>query len=217
LNRGSSDFDVRHSFNAALTYNLPVLGPKTLTKGILGNWAVDAIFAARSAAPVDVTYSRNLGFGSFQFRPDLVQGVPLYLDNSTAPGDRVINNTRATVPGNPNPEIGPFIRPVETRQGTLGRNALRGFPVWQMDLALRRQLNLTERVSFQFRAEFFNILNHPNFGDPNNLLTDPLFGQSTQMLGRSLGSGGANGGFNPLYQIGGPRSIQFGIKLNFSR
>jgi hypothetical protein len=43
---------------------------------------------------------------------------------------------------------------------------------------------------------------------PNNSLTDPLFGHSTETLASSLGSGGANGGFNPLYQIGGPRSIQ---------
>jgi hypothetical protein len=57
-----------------------------------------------------------------------------------------------------------------------------------------------------FRAEFFNIFNHPNFGQPNNNPTDPRFGQSTQMLASFLGSGGANGGFNPLYQIGGPRS-----------
>jgi hypothetical protein len=91
--------------------------------------------------------------------------------------------------------------------------------VYQVDLALRRQFNLTERVRLQFRAEFFNLFNHPNFGDPGNLegnsLFSPLFGQSTTMLGRSLGSGGASGGFNPLYQVGGPRSIQFALKVQF--
>jgi len=54
-----------------------------------------------------------------------------------------------------------------------------------------------------------------NFGSPINLLTSPLFGHSTQTLANSLGSGGANGGLNPLYQIGGPRSIQFALKLQF--
>jgi hypothetical protein len=58
-------------------------------------------------------------------------------------------------------------------------------------------------VGLQFRAEFFNIFNHPNFG------------RSTQTLASSLGSGGANGGLNPLYQIGGPCSIQFALKLQF--
>jgi hypothetical protein len=46
-------------------------------------------------------------------------------------------------------------------------------------------------------------------------LSSSLFGQSTQMLGRSLGNGGINGGLSPLYQIGGPRSIQLALKLQF--
>ena len=54
-----------------------------------------------------------------------------------------------------------------------------------------------------------------DFGNPINDLTSPFFGQSTQTLANSLGSGGANGGFNPLYQIGGPRSIQLALKLQF--
>jgi len=70
-------------------------------------------------------------------------------------------------------------------------------------------------VGLRFRAEFFNIFNHPNFGNPNSDLTSPLFGRSTQTLANNLGSGGANGGFNPLYQIGGPRSIQLALKLEF--
>jgi hypothetical protein len=57
--------------------------------------------------------------------------------------------------------------------------------------------------------------NHPNFGNPNNTLTDPFFGRSTKTEASSLGSGGANGGFSPLYQIGGPRSIQLALKLEF--
>jgi hypothetical protein len=54
-----------------------------------------------------------------------------------------------------------------------------------------------ERVQLRFRGEFFNIFNHPNFGPPTNNLTSPLFGLSTQTLASSLGSGGANGSFNP--------------------
>ena len=80
---------------------------------------------------------------------------------------------------------------------------------------MQRQFHLTENVGLRFRSEFFNIFNHPNFGPPDNTLTDTLFGQSTQTLASSLGSGGANGGFSPLYQIGGPRSIQLALKLEF--
>jgi hypothetical protein len=80
---------------------------------------------------------------------------------------------------------------------------------------VQRPFHVTENVDLLFRSEFFNIFNHPNFGSPNNSLTSPLFGHSTETLASSLVPGGANGGSNPLYQIGGPRSIQLALKLQF--
>ena len=71
-------------------------------------------------------------------------------------------------------------------------------------------------VGLRFRAESFNIFNNPNFGSPINYLSSPQFGQATQMLNNYLGSGGQSGGLNPLYQIGGPRSIQLALKLHWS-
>lgn len=210
-NRGPSDFDVRHSFNAAVTYNLPTPTTSSLGRAVLGNWSIDSIVTARSAAPVNVFVVRNIGSGFSFYRPDLIQGVPLYIDDPTVGGGRRFNPAAFSVAA-------------QARQGTLSRNALRGFPLTQVDLALRRQFKLTERVGLQFRAEFFNIFNHPNFADPNGnlgtfvgtLIPNTLFGRSAQMLGRSLGAGGGfAGGFNPLYQIGGPRSIQFALKLQF--
>jgi len=144
-------------------------------------------------------------------RPDVVPGVPLYLYPSSAPGGKFINAAA-------------FITPVPpTAQGNLGRNALRGFGATQWDITLRRQFHFTERISVQARADFFNLLNHPNFGSPINNLSsnpisfvqNPLFGQSTMMLASYLGSGGQSGGLSPLYQIGGPRSIQLALKLQF--
>jgi hypothetical protein len=70
-----------------------------------------------------------------------------------------------------------------------------------------------DRAAFSVR-----ILKHfqpSNFGNPNNSLTDPLFGHSPQTMASGLGTGGTNGGFNPLYQIGGPRSIQLVLELQF--
>ena len=127
----------------------------------------------------------------------MVPGVPFYLQQSNAPGGKIINAAAFSIPA--------------AGQGDSGRNLLRGFGATQLDLTLRRQFRFTERLSLQARADFFNILNHPNFGNPANNLSNPLFGQSTQTLASSLGSGGANGGFNPLYQIGGPRSIQLAL------
>jgi Carboxypeptidase regulatory-like domain/TonB dependent receptor-like, beta-barrel len=205
--RGPSTFDVRHSMTGAVTYNIPRPPIGDLGGAILRDWSVDAIFFARSATPVNVVTGTDpfgLGLaGSLSVsRPDLIPGVPLNIENPVAAGGRQINKAA-------------FANPPTTRQGTLGRNALRGFPVSQVDLALRRQFNLNERFRLQFRIEAFNLLNHPNFADPRGVLTDPFFGQSTSMFGQSLGSGGASGGFSPLYQVGGPRSTQVALKLVF--
>jgi hypothetical protein len=79
---------------------------------------------------------------------------------------------------------------------------------------VQRQFHFTEQLELRFRAEFFNIFNRPNFGSPNNTPSSPPFGHSTQMLASSLADAD-NTGFNPLYQIGGPRSIQLALKLQF--
>jgi len=102
------------------------------------------------------------------------------------------------------------------RQGNLARNALRGFGATQWDFAVHRDFPIRESLRLQFRAEMFNVLNHPNFGPPIADLSAPNFGHSTQMLGQSLNQSNLGGGaLDPLYQIGGPRSIQFALKLLF--
>ena len=141
--------------------------------------------------------------GARGFRAQQISGLPM-IEIAVRPNEIArygINAASFTIPA--------------SGQGDLGRNALRGCDAVQLDTTLRRQFHLTERMAFQARADFFNIFNHPNFGPPTNYLSSPLFGQSTQMLGASLGSGGQNGGLNPLYQIGGPRSAQLALKLLF--
>jgi Carboxypeptidase regulatory-like domain/TonB dependent receptor len=210
--RGPSDYDIRNTFSGAVSYDIPGPGSGVL-KQVLGNWSTDSIIYARSSPPLNVVTGLNPFAGSVLNRansvqrPDVVPGVPFYLFPSGAPGGKVINPAAFTTP--------------VPAQGDLGRNALRGFGATQWDMTLRRQFRFTERLSLHARADFFNILNHPNFGNPNNFLDsspgvpNPLFGQSTMMLANSLGSGGQSGGLNPLYQIGGPRSIQLAIKLRF--
>jgi len=204
--RGSSDYDIRHTFSGAISYNIPAPG-SGMWKSIFGNWSTDSIVYARTAPPVNVVTGLNpfggyLSGASSVQRTNLVPGVPLWIADRNVAGGKRINKAAFTAP------TGPV-------QGTLGRNALNGFGVTQVDLTLRRQFKLRERLSLQARADFFNIFNHANFGPPVNYLSSPLFGQSTQMLGASLGGGGQNGGLNPLYQIGGPRSAQLALKLLF--
>lgn len=215
LDRGNSDFDVRHSMTAAVTYDVPSAGKQAIWREILANWSLHSFVLARSAPPINLVGPTIVIAGAqVQTRPNVVPGIPLYLFGPQYAGSKILNNT-------PNQGgmgcKGPFCNPPAGQQGNLGRNVLRAFSAWQIDFAAHREFHLTERLGLQFRAEFFNLFNHPNFGfaNPANNLASPLFGQSTQMLGQSLGSGGTTGGLNPLYQIGGPRSIQFALKLTF--
>jgi hypothetical protein len=203
VDRGNSDFDIRNAFTAGVTYDLPSPRSNKVAHAALGGWSLNSFGLARSAPPVDLV-GAVLPFSSavLFLRPNVNPGIPLVLYGSQYPGGKIFNSAAFTAP--PNGE-----------QGDFGRNVLRGFGASQLDLGVQRQFHVTEKLSLNFRAEFFNIFNHPNFGNPNNNLTSPLFGYSTQTLASSLGSGGENGGFNPLYQIGGPRSIQLALKLQF--
>ena len=203
IDRGNSDFDIRHSFTAGVTYALPSPEWNKFAHATLGGWSVDAFVLARSAPPVDIVGAINFAAGiALASRPNVNPGVALELYGSQYPGGKIFNKAA-------------FAPAPKGEQGDFGRNVLRGFGATEADVAFQRQFAFTEQLSLRFRAEFFNIFNHPNFGNPNNSLTDPLFGHSTQTLASSLGPGGANGGFSPLYQIGGPRSIQLALKLQF--
>jgi hypothetical protein len=231
-NRGASDFDIRNSFSAGLTYNIPAPKANRYAKTLLGGWSTDNFILARSAPPVNVFYSEfpNLLGSETEVRPDVVPGVPLYLHGAQYPGGVAINSTPGAVAGgcpDGSPSIGPFCAPPTDamgnplRQGNLGRNALRGFGATQWDFAVHRDFPIHESLMLQFRAELFNVLNHPNFAPPISDIqspqsANPQFGLSTQTLGQYLGGANTgNGGFNSLYQLGGPRSIQFALKLMF--
>ena len=204
--RGSSTYDIRHTFSGAISYDIPA--PRAeIWKSVFGGWSTDSIIYARTAPPVNVVTGQNT-FGAYLSaansvqRPNLVPGMPLWISDPNVAGGKRINKAAFTVP-------------VGVVQGNLGRNVLNGFGATEVDLTLRRQFKIYERLSLQARADFFNLFNHPNFGPPTNYMTSPLFGQATQMLGASLGAGGQTGGLNPLYQIGGPRSAQLALKLMF--
>jgi len=201
LDRGPSTFDVRHAFNGAISYNIPTPFESGIGRTIFGGFGLDTIVRARSATPVNIVSGVNrFGLGvTTVLRPDLVAGQSLYIDDANAPGGRRFN--RAAFDS---------ATPIaQGRQGTLGRNVLRGFPVYQLDMSLRRNFILTEQLNLQLRADAFNLFNHPNFADPIGVLPDANFGRSVQMLGTRLS------GLSSLYQIGGPRSFQLALKLQF--
>lgn len=156
IDRGNSDFDIRHSFTTGVTYDLPSPGSLQVVKAILGGWSLDTFVLARSAPPVDVVGVTLSAAGTvLSPRPNVSPGVPLELDGSQYPGGKIFNDAA-------------FTAAPKGQQGDFGRNVLRGFGAAQADVALQRQFHLTEQVGLCFRSEFFNIFNHPNFGPPQN-------------------------------------------------
>jgi hypothetical protein len=152
----------------------------------------------------------QLGGFSAPIRPDLIHEIPLYLYGGQYPGGKAFNPAVFADPPTDR-TTGQLLR-----NGDLPRNFLRGFSAIQWDLAIHRSFPIRERVGLQFRAEMFNVLNHPNFGPPANTFGSPGFGISNQTLAESLNGNNLGGGaFSPLYQIGGPRSIHLALKLQF--
>lgn len=172
-----------------------------LTRFLRG-WGLDSILSVRSALPVNVaSYSNSfLGAGNFSLRPNLVAGVPLYVDDPNLAGGHRINPAAFVINS--------------TGQGTLGRNVLRGFPLVESDVSARRTFAPSDRFRLLFRVDLFNILNHPNFANPNANPASGLFGISTAMANTALGGSGQYGQ-NALFQTGGPRSVQLSLKLQF--
>lgn len=183
--RASSDFDVRHALTAGFTYEA------------WHGWTLDGLFHARSGFPINVLAEEQYLGISFEnaFRPNLVAGQPLWIGRQINPAA--------------------FAPAPDATQGTLGRNALTGFGMNQLDLAVRREFAIGERRSVLLRIEGFNALNHANFADPVRYLASPLFGQSTSMLSYQLGSGSPGSGLAPLFQSGGARSIQLSLRFRF--
>ena len=200
ITRGNSDFDVRNSFQSGITWEQPHLTLSTrLASAVANGWGVDGRVLVRTGFPI--TLLGNLltdptNGSQYYTNVNLVPDNPLYLFSSKFPGGKALNPAAFTNPSGTNP-------------GSAPRNVVRGFGESQVNLAARREFAFSERTHLQFRAEAFNILNHPNFGyvDPN--LTDATFGQATRMLSQSLGTVASQ------YQQGGPRSMQFALRITF--
>ncbi|MBZ5636436.1 MAG: TonB-dependent receptor [Acidobacteriia bacterium] len=196
--RGPSSFDVGLMNVTSVVYQLPFGKGKrfgaNFNRGldlIAGGWEINGINSANSGPPLNVIYSpaaandvtgRIADYrGVSQMRPNLVGDTA----GSTGPAmlDNYFNKAAFQTPT----ATSPF--------GTLGRNALRSPGLAQLDLSINKNFRFTERVTAQFRSEFFNILNHTNFGLPNTTATDAAFGT--------------------IRTIYPPRQIQFGLKILF--
>ncbi len=204
VDRGSSSFDVRHALTASFGYRLPSSALTPFLRPLLGGWNLSSTFQARTGFPFDVTTEdRSIGLGFDNTgRPNLVNGVPLWIANGAAPGGRELNPAAFEVPA-------------DGTAGSLGRNVLTGSGLFQIDASLRRQFRLYRGSSLEASVSAFNVLNHPAFSNPTNYLASPLFGQSTSMKNLMLGSGSPTTGLTPIFQSGGPRTVELSVKISF--
>jgi len=215
--RASSNFDTRHRLQWFWTYELP----KTqfwLTSG----WLLNGVLTHSTGQPVNVNYLFEGDFngsGEFFGRPDLI-GDPFA---GTRTPDRFLNLAAFAAPCTWDSVAGDCV-PGTQHFGNLGRNAFRGPDYTNLDLSIAKNTRLGERVNMQIRADFFNVLNHPNFSNPllPNFGVD-FFNNGSAVQGDRLTGVGFLpitatpdvGTGNPFLGGGGPRNIQLALRFTF--
>jgi hypothetical protein len=206
--RASGTWDATHVLNGNVVYELPIgrgkqwLNDKGAATAVLGNWELTTTALARTGFPVNVlmpsSYTAPDGASGTE-RPDLVPGVSL-----TPPGGKGvaewINPAAFATPA------GDF--------GTAPRDLLRGPGTWQIDMGAAKFIKLTERMNLEFRAEFFNIFNHPQLGQPQSTFNP----SNTAGFGSIINTINLNTALvNPITPVGAgtPREMQFALRLAF--
>ena len=186
--RGISDFDVKHVYRFSWVTELPVGAGRRFmgnlsgpAEFLIGGWQLSGVFSAQSGRPFTPRLTGN-NSGSFAGadRPDLI-------------GDPKLSN--------PDPNTGwvnaaAFRTPAPLTFGNSGRNIVLSDGLQSVDLTLGKVFKTTETTRLEFRSEFFNVLNHPNFGLPNATVNSPQFGT----VGRTSTTS---------------RQIQFGVRFQY--
>jgi hypothetical protein len=197
-NYARTDFDRRYSYANSFVWQLPFgVGKKWFNSGFaaraLGNWELSGGVAAYSGTPLTITVpsgalalpGANIGNTADQIGPvQILWGI----------------NT-----GHPYFSTTSFAQPTGVRYGTSGRNIFDGPGLFDVNLALAKNFQFTERIGLQLRGETFNFTNTPEFGNPNTSCCSGNFGVITGTLGSGTGVNGTGGG----------RALQLGAKISF--
>jgi hypothetical protein len=230
----SSDFDIRHRFTLSTTYMIP--GKKSFAQ-VLEGWEINAIVTLESGQPwtVNDTVNNISGTGEATERwdffgnpSDFTSGpnpIPYFAPGSSMPAACLSN--AAAIGGTPSLETfgcyaqgnSVMIPPAFNTWGTMRRNMFRDSGFRDLDMSVTKLWKFGERFSAQFRAEFFNILNHPSFANPYGgtsgygpgAFDDP---SSTSIFGCGCATPDQAAG-NPVVGSGSNRAIQLGLKLIF--
>ncbi|MCI0723931.1 MAG: TonB-dependent receptor [Acidobacteria bacterium] len=182
LERGLADHDVRHLFRLGLSYDLPRPDWGRFARALLGGWQVGGFVNLISGNPFTARATGTANTGVAGLRSSVVPGVKAELPRSERTVERYFNTAAFTLPA-------PFTF------GDVGRHTLSDPGLIGVDASLLRNFNIAERHRIQFRAEFFNLPNHPNFGRPGNTVGTSAFGR--------------------ISSAGDPRQMQFALKYIF--
>jgi hypothetical protein len=234
---GNSDFDVRHRLTLSITYAIP--GKKGFAQALEG-WEINSIATLASAqywGPIDLTTDLT-GLGGLPVSPP--QATPQRWDFFGNPSDfksgpqpipyfsgtsNASCVSKATTPdlmaslvsfGCYAKANSVMIPPAFGSFGTMRRNIFPDSGFRNLDFSLAKNWHFGERLRAQFRAEFFNILNHPNFANPYGGQNG--YGQNDPGAPGTFGCGCATpdiAAANPAVGSGGPRSVQLGLKFIF--
>ena len=226
--KGNSNFDIRRRFTWNFGYQLPKMAGSM--PRLRNGWGIDGVVNLQDGQPYQLNYNFEgdySGSGEGFDRPDVVGPIrygkgPFGVDLSSFQVPCTFGNSTATTgSGDSNCQAG-------TRHfGNMRRNSLRGPAFKEFNLSIFKDTALAEHVTLQLRAEFFNVLNHPNFANPNlpNFITDPAT-NGLDANGRGavnsfgnpflpLTATGDVGIGNPFLGGGGPRGVQFAAKITF--
>lgn len=172
-------------FRAFYIYDIPFLAnSKSLVGKIAGAWQVAGSVWARSGTPVNVTLGEDRNYdANTTDRPDITAPVQYNTGDTDSQMRQFVNNPEVFVPG----AVGAF--------GNLARNALRGPGAWTADFSLLKNFRFFEGKTIQFRAEAYNVFNHPNLNNPNMNMR--------------------NSDYNRIINKDGSRSMQMGLRFLF--
>jgi len=187
--RGSSDFDVRHRFVANAVYNLPFKGNR-----LVSGWELAPIITAQSGSPFNVVAATSFINGVANSVRVNVSG-PIQISGDPS---KWITNAASV-----------FSVPA-TGFGNLGRNAIYGPGFTDVDLSLVKNTKITETTSLQFRVDSFDLLNHPNFGQPG-----PVGATGATVFSTAASFSNITSTRFPVADSGSSRQLQFALKFLF--
>jgi hypothetical protein len=185
--RGNSTYDIRHRATWSLTHKLPIgKGQAMMNRGgaanlVLGGWQINSLVIMQTGLPFTVGHAGANTGGAGGSRANFVRDATLPSDQRTL--QRWFDPTA-------------FAAPAIYTFGNLGRNTLFGPGRWNIDASLFKDFAIKEELKLQFRAEAFNLFNHPQFGQPNATAGTAAAGTITST-------------------VGNPRQLQLALRLQF--